>query len=107
MQMSAISTGINNAGSLLGYHYIPGGAEECDGCPAYNNQICKSAAAGAAPIQSPWGPIISSRRTLYLSHIVRIDSTEKATGTIRYRSSYLANRSPTALIEAKSQKEGY
>lgn len=32
-----------------------GGAEGCDGCPAYNNRIYKSAPRGAAAIQSSWG----------------------------------------------------
>ncbi|KAJ5558631.1 transcriptional regulator family: GATA type zinc finger [Penicillium sp. DV-2018c] len=32
-----------------------GGAEGCDGCPAYNNRIYKSAPRGAAATQSSWG----------------------------------------------------
>jgi hypothetical protein len=32
-----------------------GGAEGCDGCPAYNNRIYKSAPRGTAAIQSSWG----------------------------------------------------
>lgn len=32
-----------------------GGAEGCDGCPAYNNRIYKSAPRGASAIQSSWG----------------------------------------------------
>ncbi|KAJ5782852.1 hypothetical protein N7457_004626 [Penicillium paradoxum] len=32
-----------------------GGAEGCDGCPAYNNRIYKSTPRGASAIQSSWG----------------------------------------------------
>ncbi|OGE48274.1 hypothetical protein PENARI_c030G07740 [Penicillium arizonense] len=32
-----------------------GGAEGCDGCPAYNNRIYKSAPRGTTAIQSSWG----------------------------------------------------
>lgn len=32
-----------------------GGAEGCDGCPAYNNRIYKAAPRGATAIQSSWG----------------------------------------------------
>jgi uncharacterized Zn finger protein (UPF0148 family) len=32
-----------------------GGAEGCDGCPAYNNRIYKASHRGAAPVHSSWG----------------------------------------------------
>lgn len=32
-----------------------GGAEGCDGCPAYNNRIYKASHRGAAPIHGSWG----------------------------------------------------
>ncbi|KAJ5141749.1 transcriptional regulator family: GATA type zinc finger [Penicillium atrosanguineum] len=32
-----------------------GGAEGCDGCPAYNNRIYKASHRGAAPVHGSWG----------------------------------------------------
>lgn len=32
-----------------------GGAEGCDGCPAYNNRIYKASHRGAAPVHPSWG----------------------------------------------------
>lgn len=32
-----------------------GGAEGCDGCPAYNNRVYKTASRGMVPVHSSWG----------------------------------------------------
>lgn len=64
-----------------------GGAEGCDGCPAYNNRIYKSSHRGAPAIQPQWGRATAPEAEILptpppTEEIIRIPAAPEANSTL-------------------------